>query len=224
MKNNNQKIAKTVLVVAALILISVGIIKFIRKDQPQDITWQTLEIVLEYDQEKQNEKQDDLIASVIIDHLGKNMNMETYEVDQITYNLTKITQVEGVYGKVEPNEIKEKVSESVSKKEAEAFQGKAKISNEKKHYEIKFDYSVIDSQAPHIEVEQDLVTNENQPLNLLDHISAYDDVDGVIEDIKIQGDIAWEKPGNYQLEAIVSDKHGNQTSEDFEVLVKSTQE
>lgn len=78
---------------------------------------------------------------------------------------------------------------------------------------------VVDKEKPIIEGVSNKEITVGDNINLQDGITATDNVDGEVE-VKIDGTVDNEKPGNYDIKVIATDKSGNTEEVTFTVTVK----
>lgn len=90
---------------------------------------------------------------------------------------------------------------------------------ESEEKEFKCTIKVVDTIAPIIEYDEEVVTNQDENINLFKHVSVSDNSLEEI-DVKVEGEYGFNKPGTYKLEYVAEDSSGNVTRRDFTLVVK----
>ena len=89
------------------------------------------------------------------------------------------------------------------------------IENEKES-----EITIEDTIMPVISGVKDRTINVGDEINLLDGVTAQDEVDGELEVVIVEGSVDNTKAGEYTIKVSATDKNGNITEEEFKVTVK----
>lgn len=93
------------------------------------------------------------------------------------------------------------------------------INNNDKRESFEFTFDVIDTSPPIIESEENIVVYQDMPLNVLDHITIYDNVDTIsVESVSVS-EFNTSIIGNQTVELQVSDNSNNKTTTTIQLEV-----
>ena len=93
------------------------------------------------------------------------------------------------------------------------------INNNDKRESFEFTFDVIDTSPPIIESEENIVVYQDMPLNVLDHITIYDNVDTIsVESVSVS-EFNTSIIGNQTVELQVSDNSNNKTTTTIQIEV-----
>ncbi len=89
----------------------------------------------------------------------------------------------------------------------------------KKNKKVSYEVEVKDTVAPVIEFKNKLTTEYDTKIDLLKGVVAKDDYDEEVE-VSVVGEYDLKKAGEYNLQYVAKDSSGNETKEDFVLVVK----
>ena len=166
---------------------------------------------------------------------NENIDMEKMN-DKISYQIfindePKLDEENIKFMKIGEVKIKTELkSTDESKKRLKINCDKSNFMNFIKNFKITYDskeylveknntYTVKDTKKPEIEGVSDKEIFKGQDIDLKEGIKATDVVDGEL-DVTVEGQVNKDEVGEYPIKVIAKDKNGNETVQEFKVIVK----